>query len=80
MNQKRSTVIFPSQPSADDIREALKYPNGYVYHIDGDFGPNDDVPPERILGAWKVDGEGRITGAFIPNENFVPRDGFRYDG
>jgi hypothetical protein len=54
----------------DLIEAAKKIPNGYVYKIDGQFGPNDAVPPEAIMGAWKVNEAGNIVGDFIPNGNY----------
>jgi hypothetical protein len=54
------------------INEAQRHPNGWVYKIDGRFGPDDHVPPEYIVGAWKVDATGEITGEFIENPNYRP--------
>jgi hypothetical protein len=54
-------------PSEEAIAEARRHPNGWVYQITGSFGPNDAVPPEAIMGAWRVDGTGNIVGQFIPN-------------
>jgi hypothetical protein len=54
----------------DAREEAKKNPGGWVYKIEGDFSPQDYVPPEAIVGAWKVDNNGNITGEFIPNPNF----------
>lgn len=64
---------FPTVPPPGAIEEAKRTPNGYVYQIDGDFGPDESVPPERIMGAWEVDEKGNIVGAFVPNPNFKPR-------
>ena len=55
------------EPLPGEIAEALNNPNGWVYRIAGQFGPSDRVPPEAIVGAWKVDASGRITGDFTPN-------------
>jgi hypothetical protein len=60
------------KPSSATLEEAKRTPNGWVYAIDGEFGPNDEVPPDRIAGAWKVDAQGNITGEFIPNPNYKP--------
>ena len=57
---------------ADLAREAKANPNGWVYEIDGAFRPEDGVPPEAIIGAWKVDGDGNIVGELIPNPNYRP--------
>ncbi|HSY44119.1 MAG TPA: hypothetical protein VK811_09405 [Candidatus Acidoferrum sp.] len=58
------------EPSQEAHAEAKKNPNGWVYKIDGNFTAHEAVPPERIIGAWKVDEHGNITGAFIPNPNY----------
>jgi hypothetical protein len=58
------------RPEPGEHAEAAKHPNGRVYRISGNYGPDDGVPPEAIAGAWKVDAEGRIYGDFIPNPNF----------
>ena len=58
------------KPTPQAIAQAKQNPNGWVYVINGDYGPNDAVPPHAIEGAWKVDAEGRITGDFMPNPNF----------
>jgi hypothetical protein len=55
------------------IEEAKRNPNGWVYVIDGTFGPDDAVPPEHIVGAWAVDGAGRLTGEFKANPNYKKR-------
>lgn len=55
------------------LNEARMRPRGWVYVIDGDFGPDEAVPPERIRGAWTVDEAGYLTGEYQPNPNFRPR-------
>jgi hypothetical protein len=60
------------KPLLGEIEEASRNPNGWVYRIAGNFGPNESVPPEAIMGAWKVDGQGRIIGGFISNMNYDP--------
>lgn len=60
-------------PPPSAVEEARRNSNGWVYQIDGNYGPNDRVPPEAIQGAWKVDANGRIVGEFIPNPKHVPR-------
>jgi hypothetical protein len=54
-------------PSAELVAEARKVPGGWVYEIDGEFGVQERVPPEAIVGAWAVDESGRLTGEFVPN-------------
>jgi hypothetical protein len=36
----------------------------------GKFGSTDRVPAEAIVGAWKVDADGNISGVFIENKNY----------
>jgi len=61
-----------NQITAEVIDAARKNPNGWVYKIEGSFGPEDHVPPESIVGAWKVDEHGQITGEFIKNPKYQP--------
>jgi hypothetical protein len=58
-------------PPAEAIIEALKNPNGWVYEIDEAFKDEADVPPQAILGAWKVNSDGIIEGEFIANPNYI---------
>lgn len=62
-----------TQPFAGEIEEAKRVPNGWVYRIAEQFGSNDPVPREAIVGAWKVDGQGQIVGDFVPNPNYDPK-------
>jgi len=58
----------------DDVRAAARRnPGGWVYKIEGPFGPDDAVPPEAIVGAWKVDADGELIDEFVLNPNYVPR-------
>ncbi|PYS49710.1 MAG: hypothetical protein DMF68_09310 [Acidobacteria bacterium] len=49
------------------VEEARRNPNGYVYKIEGKYGPDEFVPIEAIVGWWKVDSSGNITGEFTSN-------------
>lgn len=60
-------------PTPEARAEAKRNPNGYVYVLDGSFTPQEAVPPERIVGAWKVNSSGEITGEFMHNPNYKPR-------
>ncbi len=61
-------------PTPEMKAEAKKNPNGWVYVIEGNYGPNDAVPPEAIAGAWKVDATGNIVaGSFQSNPKFKSR-------
>ena len=60
------------EPEPGEIAEAAKNPGGWVYRISGNYGPDDAVPPEAIVGAWKVADDGTIIGEFMRNPNFNP--------
>lgn len=53
-----------------EIIEAKKNPNGWVYRINGNYNYSDEIPPEAIVGAWKVDKYGKVKGDFVYNPNF----------
>jgi len=54
------------------IAEAKLNPNGWVYHVDFKYHPDDYTPPEAIVGAWEVDDKGDLTGEFKANKNYSP--------
>jgi len=58
------------EPTIGEIEEARKTPSGWVYRLRSDVDPDGRVPPEAIVGAWKVDDLGKIVGEFIPNPKF----------
>ena len=60
----------PPEPTPAMHEEAKRNPGGWVYVVDGTFGPNDVVPPDRIIGAWKVDRKGKLTGQYKPNRDY----------
>ena len=59
-----------NRPPQSAVKEALNYPNGWVYEIDEPYKNKEAVPPEAIRGAWKVNDKGIIEGDFIPNPNY----------
>jgi hypothetical protein len=59
------------QPPPEAIEQVKLNPNRHVYMIEGQFGPDDAVPPSAIKGAWKVDASGTIIGDLIPNPKYV---------
>jgi hypothetical protein len=69
-------MIVKSEEKLTDaiIQEAKRHPGGWVYKIEGEYGPSDSVPPESVVGAWKVDESGEIEGDFIPNPNYKPKE------
>jgi hypothetical protein len=59
------------KPLPEEVAEAARNPNGWVYRIAASVGdPNGRVPPEAIIGAWKVDAAGKVVGKFIPNPKY----------
>ncbi|WP_438480689.1 hypothetical protein [Oleiharenicola lentus] len=60
------------QPMPGEIEEAKKTPNGWVYRIKGNYRPEEAVPPQAIVGAWKVGASRKIVGDFIPNPKHLP--------
>jgi hypothetical protein len=58
----------------DVIKAARENPGGWVYKIEGQFCPQDHVPPEAVVGAWKVDDNGLLTGEFVSNPKYLPGD------
>jgi hypothetical protein len=60
-------------PDKAAIEEAKKRPNGCVYKIEGEFPPDATVPPDAIVGFWKVDASGKIVGEFVPNPAHRPK-------
>lgn len=59
-------------PPPELVEQALSFPGGWVYEIDGEFAATEAIPPERIRGGWEVDQVGRLTGRFERNPNFLP--------
>lgn len=57
-------------PEPQELEEATRNPNGWVYRISGTYGPDEEIPPEAIIGAWKVDESGKISGDFIRNPKY----------
>jgi hypothetical protein len=60
------------RPSEAEIAVARSHPDGWVYRIAGPFGPHDAVPPEAIVGDWKVNARGEIVGEFDRNRRYNP--------
>jgi hypothetical protein len=66
--------IDPAVPSAAAIEEARGIPSGWVYMDEAGRAGSGPAPAEGILGGWKVDGRGELTGEFLPNPAFVPSE------
>lgn len=51
---------------------ARRQPGGWLYAVDPEYDPEGAVPPQGIVGAWRVDDRGEITGEFTHNPTYVP--------
>tara|TARA_B110001450_G_C17414793_1_gene397307 strand:- start:244 stop:438 length:195 start_codon:yes stop_codon:yes gene_type:complete len=58
------------EKTAELITEAKNHPNGWVYILDNEFAGKEEVPPEFIKGAWKVNKNGILEGEFMLNPNY----------
>jgi hypothetical protein len=65
-------MIVPDRPSQQEMMDARFRPGGYVMRIHRSLDPGGDIPREAVLGAWQVDGRGRIVGDFIVNPDYDP--------
>lgn len=63
-------TVEMEKPLPGEIEEAKRNPNGWVYRIAGVFQDTEAIPPQAIVGAWQVDGHGRIVGDFQRNPNY----------
>lgn len=70
MDNKSRVSYSPSKPSNELIKEAKRNPNGWVYVIDDSLVVDGSVPPEAVVGAWKVDHNGNIEGEFLSNPSY----------
>lgn len=70
MNSKNISI----EATPEMLEAARSNPDGWVYKIDGTFGADEYVPPEAIVGAWKVDGKGNLIGEFIPNSKYKAKN------
>lgn len=58
------------KPDKGEFAAARNEPNGWVYRVDGEYDGKTEIPPDAIVGAWKVDEKGSIVGDFILNPNY----------
>ncbi len=66
----------PLPPLTEVIRDAARRrPGGWVYAVDPEFAGDSSAPRRGIIGAWRVDGLGRLTGEFRHNPDYVPSAG-----
>jgi hypothetical protein len=63
-----ATRSFP-----DELSEvAAQNPGRWVYEIDPALDRASPVPPQRIVGAWRIDDLGSPTGEFVANSSYRP--------
>ncbi len=72
---KRRANSGGGQPDfpAELLAEARTKPGGWVYAIDPAYAPNGPdgaVPPEGIIGGWKVGDDGTPTGEYQANPRY----------
>lgn len=73
LRRKKAQPGANARPFPEALRaEARLHPDGWVYEIDSKYDVDGAIPPEGILGAWKVDENGDPTGDFQPNPNYRP--------
>lgn len=59
-------------PITEALRaEARAHPGGWVYAIDPGFDGAAGVPPQAVVGAWRSDARGELSGSFVPNPRYV---------
>ncbi|MER7213583.1 type VII secretion system-associated protein [Streptosporangium sp. NPDC000239] len=65
--------VPPPPPLTDELRaQARRSPGTWLYAIDPFFDPGGEVPPYGVVGAWRADERGEITGEFRHNPNYRP--------
>ena len=67
------TAPLTSPPITEALRaQARANPGAWVYAVDPEFDGSERVPPEGIVGAWRSDDRGELSGEFTPNPRYVP--------
>ncbi len=64
----------PGPPITDEMREqARQTPDSWLYIVDPGYeASGDNVPPEGVVGAYRIDSEGEIDEDFNHNDEYVP--------
>lgn len=62
------------KPTVGMIEEARRNAGGWVYEIEGEFGPDDRIPGSAVRRAWEVDRGGKLTGRYAENPRFRSGD------
>ena len=63
----------PTAPAITDAlrAEARANPGTWIYAVDPGFEGSANVPPQGIVGAWRSDEEGQLSGEFTPNPSYL---------
>jgi hypothetical protein len=66
----------PNPPITEQMREHAKQnPNSWLYIADPGYAAEDgDVPPEGVVGAYRIDVDGEIDEDFQFNDQYVPSE------
>lgn len=57
------------------VEEAKRTPNGWVYERGRRYRGSQHVPPDTVLGVWKVNADGEIESDLILNPRYRKRKG-----
>jgi hypothetical protein len=74
MWKRRRSSEVPARPFPPElIAEAKSTPGGWVYVVDPTYAPDGAdgaVPPEGVIGAWKIADDGTPTGEYQANPRY----------
>ena len=60
-------------PVTDEMRRSARHlAGGWLYVIDPGFDPNGRVPPEGVVGGYRVDDRGELTDEWWANPKYRP--------
>lgn len=64
----------PGPPITDEMREqARQTPDSWLYIVDPGYEDSgEDVPPQGVVGAYRIDSDGEIDEQFHHNDEYVP--------
>ncbi len=65
-------MIVPDRPTDEEMMAARFRPGGVVMRLHRSLDPAGEIPREAIIGAWRVNGRGRIVGDFQVNPDYDP--------
>ncbi|MDR7302194.1 type VII secretion system-associated protein [Haloactinomyces albus] len=66
----------PGPPITDEMREqARQTPDSWLYIVDPGYQEaGENVPPEGVVGAYRIDSEGEIDEEFHHNDEYQPSE------